>query len=126
MAVVKKMMELQHEFVSWGEKSSANDEVKGKIYADSVVENFTIRDNDTEKQGSNDDDDVSSDLVVSEFQQEQAPYSFSSKKMQQEELAETLVELRRMGLRKNEDGMEKKRRRGRPRKGEPYIENSQS
>eukprot|EP00804_Cyclotella_cryptica_P012106 CCRYP_009819-RA/>CCRYP_009819-RA protein AED:0.07 eAED:0.05 QI:0/0/0/1/1/1/2/0/872 len=91
---VTKMLQLQHDFASW-------------------------KDNDTSETDSGDaaddsSDDVSSDLMVKEFQKEQLHYTIGARKQQQEALAETLVELRKMGLRKEGDG---KRSRGRPRKG---------
>ena len=95
---VKKMMELQHDFASWDEKSVEASSNSGA--SDSV-------DSDT---------DDSSDLQVTEFERQQQSYNADTRKLQKEELAETLAELRRMGLRTEEDGLSTVR--GRPRKGE--------
>ena len=62
------------------------------------------------------DTDDSTDLQVNEFEKEQLKYNTDTRKIQKEELAETLAELRRMGLRTEGDGIATKGR-GRPRKG---------
>ena len=95
---VRKMMEVQHDFASWDEES--------------VKDSSTSSDSDAV-----DDNDDSSDLQVTQFEKQQRSYNADTRKMQKEELAETLAELRRMGIRTDEDDSSKMRRRGRPRKG---------
>jgi hypothetical protein len=91
---VERMVHLQHEFTSWEDSE-----------VDSGVPNDNIDDSS---------DDVSSDLMVKEFQLEQMKYKDDVKKHHEESLAETLLELRKMGLRSDEDV---KKRRGRRKKG---------
>ncbi len=104
---VKKMMELQHDFASWDEKSV-------KTSGTSEVSNLGIGASDD---GGSDADD-SSDLQVTEFEKQQQSYNTDTRKIQKEQLAETLAELRRMGLRTEEDIASANVGRGRPRKGE--------
>lgn len=99
---VKKMMELQHDFASWDEKS---------VKASSISEGVGASD------GGGSDTDDSSDLQVTEFEKQQQSYNADTRKIQKEELAETLAELRRMGLRTEEDSLSANSGRGRPRKG---------
>ncbi|KAK1748366.1 aspartyl aminopeptidase [Skeletonema marinoi] len=105
---VKKMMELQHDFASWDETS-----VKA-----SSISNVSNSGSGASDSGVSDTDD-SSDLKVSEFEKQQQSYNADTRKRQKEELAETLAELRRMGLRTEEDSLSTKRTRGRPQKGRP-------
>lgn len=104
---VKKMMELQHQFAAW------NDESEGKV--SSVTNSSGSGDIDT----VDSDADDSADLRVNEFEKEQQKYNTDTRKAQKEELAETLVELRRMGLRTEADNTSL-RGRGRPRKGKQW------
>lgn len=104
---VKKMMELQHDFASWDEKSV-------KASSISEVSNPGIG---ASEDGGSDTDDLS-DLQVSEFEKQQQSYNADTRKIQKEQLAETLAELRRMGLRTEEDSTSANGGRGRPRKGE--------
>lgn len=98
---VTRMSRLQHEFAMPENQSDGEEEAdENEGFSQSI-------------DGEGDAEDVSSDLLVPEFQKEQAPYSSDSRKVQTEELEETLVELRRMGLRKDEV----KKGRGRPRQG---------
>ena len=105
---VKKMMELQHDFASWDETS-----VKA-----SSISNVSNSGSGASDSGVSDTDD-SSDLKVSEFEKQQQSYNADTRKRQKEELAETLAELRRMGLRTEEDSLSTKVTRGRPQKGRP-------
>ncbi|KAL7520062.1 hypothetical protein ACHAWX_004812 [Stephanocyclus meneghinianus] len=93
---VTKMLQLQHDFASWENGNESESDCGDTDAADDSS------------------DDVSSDLLVKEFQKEQLHYTVDARKQQQEALAETLVELRKMGLRKEGDG---KKSRGRPKKG---------
>jgi hypothetical protein len=101
---VQKMMELQHNFASW-EKESVEDSSVSK------VSNYDI---DASDDSNGSDNDNLSDLQVTEFEKQQQAYNADTQKIQKEELAETLAELRRMGLRNEEDSISTK---GRPRKG---------
>lgn len=92
---VERLVELQHEFASWEDKCADASE-----------------DDDEIPDGS---DDTSPDLMVKEFQREHMSYKAGARKHQEEALAETLVELQKMGMRTDEDV---KKRRGRRRKGE--------
>lgn len=102
------MMELQHDFASWDETS-----VKA-----SSISNVSNSGSGASDSGVSDTDD-SSDLKVSEFEKQQQSYNADTRKRQKEELAETLAELRRMGLRTEEDSLSTKGTRGRPQKGRP-------
>ena len=95
---VKKMVQLQHEFASWEDDPSDN----ASGYSDEI--------------GDDSGDDPSSDLMVKEFQKEQMNYTVDARRMQNDALSETLVELRKLGLRKDDDGSSIKKR-GRPKKG---------
>lgn len=100
---VKKMMQLQHDFVAWKEELAIDRSVSGRKEANDL----DVIDNG----------DVSADLMVGEFQKEQSVYNADTRQKQQESLAETLVELQKLGLRNGEESGLKKRR-GRPKKGE--------
>ena len=105
---VKKLMELQHNFASWDKDSVEASNVPNAANLDRSV---------SDSDGS--DTDNSSDLQVTEFEKQQQAYNADTRKIQKEELAETLAELRRMGLRtEEEDGLSTK---GRPRKGKAVI-----
>ena len=91
---VKKMIRLQHEFASLEDTA----EESGDLHDDFDENN----------------DDITADLMVKEFQREQVGYKSDVRKHQQEELTETLLELRKMGLRQGENVQ---KRRGRPSKG---------
>jgi hypothetical protein len=104
---VKKMMELQHQFAAW------DDESEGEV--SSATNSSGSGDIDT----VDSDADDSTDLQVNEFEKEQQKYNADTRKAQKEELAETLVELRRMGLRTEADSTSIKGR-GRPRKGKQW------
>jgi hypothetical protein len=95
---VQKMMELQHNFASWDNES---------------VE-ASNSDSGASDDSDGSDNDNLSDLQVTEFEKQQQAYNADTRKIQKEELAETLAELRRMGLRTEEDSISTK---GRPRKG---------
>jgi len=112
---VDSIMELQHEFASWENAADTKREAAESFYDDIALK--SVSENDENQKDGGEDEDVSSDFSVGEFQKAQAPYSLERRKEQKEELAETLVELRRMGLRKNEDGVDKKKITGRPKKG---------
>jgi len=101
------MMELQHQFAAW------DDESEGKV--SSATNSSGSGDIDT----VDSDADDSADLQVNEFEKEQQKYNTDTRKAQKEELAETLVELRRMGLRTESDSTSIKGR-GRPRKGKQW------
>ena len=103
---VKKMMELQHDFASWDEKS---------VQTSSMSESSNSGTGASD--GDDSDTDDSTDLQVTEFERHQQSYNINTRKMQKEELAETLAELRRMGLRTEEDSLSANGGRGRPRKG---------
>ncbi|KAL7460661.1 hypothetical protein ACHAXS_001105 [Conticribra weissflogii] len=92
---VNKMMDLQHAFVAW------NDATSGP-YSDNT-------------DGDESDEDMTADLSDDELQEEQLRYDTESKKLQQDSIAETLLELKRMGLRNNDYKLEMKK--GRPKKG---------
>lgn len=98
---IEKMMQLQHQFAYWEQAPAAGEQAAAakEVYHGSALD----------EGNSSEDVDVTSDLMVAEF--EKAPL----KKEQQEQLAETLMELRRMGLRSDDD-VEQKRSRGRPKK----------
>ena len=105
---VKKMMELQHDFASWDEKS---------VTTSSMSESSNSNSGVGASDGGGSDTDDSSDLQVTEFERQQQSYNGDTRKMQKEALAETLAELRRMGLRTEEDSLSANGGRGRPRKG---------
>mmetsp|Transcript_28756 Transcript_28756/g.59676 ORF Transcript_28756/g.59676 Transcript_28756/m.59676 type:complete len:929 (-) Transcript_28756:67-2853(-) len=92
---VSKMMELQHTFVSWNDATSGSD-------------------GDNIDRGES-DEDMTADLSDGELQREQSRYNTESKKLQQDSIAETLLELKRMGLRNKDYKLEIKK--GRPKKG---------
>ena len=91
---VQKMLHLQHEFASW----------------EDTVEDLGDLKEDVDECS----DDLTADLKVKEFQREQMGYKADARKHQEEALAETLLELRKMGLRRDESVQ---KRRGRPSKG---------
>lgn len=93
---VQTMMDLQHQFAYW---ERAGTEEGGL--------NSVSHSHDVSEGNISEDDDVTSDLMVGELKT-------SLKREQVEELAETMVELRRMGLRSDEDEMGNKKTRGRP------------
>lgn len=97
---VSKMMDLQHEFASWEPTVGTQKVAQGNS-------------NGGNMEGG---DGESSDFAVNEFEHAQKQYSVESRKEQIEDLEETLVELRRMGMRHGEEARERKRR-GRPKKG---------
>jgi hypothetical protein len=90
---VERLVELQHEFASW-EDTSDTDEENDEI--------------------SDDSDNTSPELMVKEFQRDHINCKAGARKLQEEALAETLLELQKMGMRTDEDV---KKRRGRRRKG---------
>jgi hypothetical protein len=104
---VKKMMELQHEFAAWDGKS------EGGSSASNISDSAS---DDTGTIVCSGSDDLT-DLQVKEFEKEQQPYNADARKIQKEELAETLAELRRMGSRTEEGDIPTIIGRGRPRKG---------
>ncbi|KAL3789445.1 hypothetical protein ACHAW5_009689 [Stephanodiscus triporus] len=106
---VKMMMGLQHEFASW--------EVSDESAVETTKEGAGIG-GGIEHECDDDDYDVSSDLLVSEFLKAQKPYSAESRNEQREEVKETLAELHRVGLRNDEIGAKNKMKgRGRPQIG---------
>lgn len=107
---VSRLMELQHEFASWEYPAKAANEISEK----SAIE-MTQRHAIASSVG--DDDDVSSDLSVSEFLKAQEPYSAESRLRQREEVKGTLTELRRVGLQNVEAETSKMKGRGRPKTG---------
>lgn len=86
---VDKMIQLQHEFASW--EDTEGDDIEGA--------------------SDDSSEDTTTDLLVKEFQKD---YKVDAQKHQKESLAETLNELRKMGLRNEGEG---KDRRGRRKKG---------
>ena len=89
---VERLLQLQHEFASW-------EDMDDDAGDDEIIDNG----------------DISSDLKVKQFQREQMNYKADERMQQKEALAETLLELQKMGLRKDDDG--KKLSRGRRKKG---------
>lgn len=106
---VEKLMELQHEFASWEKESDdVIEEITEKVvYRETVLGDSRSQSEDLDEGGGEADVDVTADLVAGGIR------IGSLKKEQEEELAETLVELQRMGLRTGDE----KRSRGRPKKG---------
>ncbi len=116
---VKMMMELQHEFASWEGRPS---KIRGEI---PEISKTVVSERSDAKAGlenvecDNDDDDVSSDLLVNEFLKAQEPYSVESREEQREEVTGTLKELRLIGRKHDELRAESKMKgRGRPKTGD--------
>lgn len=109
---VQDVMELQHIFASWGEHKNAENNVADHAYQASTIEAVLLEKDE-------DEDDVSSDLLVKEFKKAQEPYSPQTRIEQKEQLKGTLEELRKIGLDKAKEGVEKKIGKGigRPQKG---------
>lgn len=109
---VQDVMELQHIFASWGQHKPAENSVEDHAYQASTIETVSIEKDE-------DGDDVSSDLLVKEFKKAQEPYSPQTRIEQKEQLKGTLEELRKIGLDKANEGVDKKKGkgRGRPQKG---------
>lgn len=106
-AFVKKVMNVQHKFASQegAADESAADAPSGGGGALGTASIDGMKPDE-------DDEDVSSDFLERDFERAQAPYSPDTRKKQQEELSETLLELRRMASSSNKKG------RGRPKAGE--------
>lgn len=101
------LMKLQHEFASWDNPVTTEKEK-------SMITTTTTQPYDT---SSMDDDDISSDLSVSEFLKAQEPYSAESRLKQRDEVKGTLVELRQVGLNAEVGAESKNKGRGRPKMG---------
>lgn len=101
------LMKLQHEFASWDNPATIELEK-------SMITTTTTQPNDISIM---DDDEISSDLSVSEFLKAQEPYSAESRSKQRDEVKETLIELRQVGLNAEVGAESKKKGRGRPKMG---------
>jgi hypothetical protein len=116
---VKRMMELQHGFASWeGGQSKVEEKISRKSKKVSI-EHGGVKAGLENVECNDDDDDVSSDLLVNEFLKAQEPYSAESREEQRDEVKGTLKELRLIGRKNDELRAENKMKgRGRPKTGD--------